>query len=852
MEDFALIFFIADTYEKSIPEEERERLAGANVEEGEVDEGETGSEARGGKKRGRKRNERSHYLPDHSKHDTHYRIVRTPGHNTIPSARGEFYPTHTDPETMDFFRASMLTLCKPWRSLQDLKGEYASWEEAYDSFLEHAPKRIHHIISGVKYHYDSRSSAQQHRDANTEEMEREPRRRRRNQFEDVAEDLRGEGEEDENIDVDLNESEHQRLARAIEELGNSREEVHGKAALQIARQAGIFATEGGEWRTEGLSAGLATGDDYTRLERWQAKLKACFENSEPSHPMSMEVDEGSVSVGLDTGNPHVEHISPEELGVGEMEMTSIDPSCLFAEQRRAYDIVNYHLGQTLDGRKPPQLLMHVPGEGGVGKSKVIQTITDQFAAAGASDRLLKAAYTGIAASLIGGSTIHVICRIPPPRAGSRKDGEIVHSPEVEKDLAEKYSNKKYLILDEVSMVSRELMREMSRVIGKARAGLEDYDPQLPFGGLNVIIFGDMHQFPPVTGGAPHALFTPIRPRDFGRKDMELAIQGRRVYEQFDTVVKLRKQVRVVDERWRQLLSRARHGNCGADDLRLLRRLILTKAECPPTDFNKGPWSEAVLVTPRHAVRRQWNEAAVERHCRLQKVTQYTSVALDAVKGRQLTASEEFLMMKKKSPSLASRVQLAIGMKCMVTFNVNTEQDIANGSRGTVYGIVLDEREEVSEGPKVTLKYPPAYVLVKLDRTKAPKLDGLPEGVVPIVPIRKDFYINVGRRRVKVTRIQLPITPAYAFTDYRSQGQTIEYVIVDIGWPPSGGLTAFNAYVALSRSSGAATIRLLRDFDNDLFTQHPNEDLRMEDRRLEELDHITWARWNVIFEQVKQR
>ena len=46
------------------------------------------------------------------------------------------------------------------------------------------------------------------------------------------------------------------------------------------------------------------------------------------------------------------------------------------EQRRAYDIVNWHMEEMMRGKKPPQLL--VPGEGGVGKSKVIQTITRNF------------------------------------------------------------------------------------------------------------------------------------------------------------------------------------------------------------------------------------------------------------------------------------------------------------------------------------------------------------------------------------------------------------------------------------------------------------------------------------------
>ncbi|THU79178.1 hypothetical protein K435DRAFT_698454, partial [Dendrothele bispora CBS 962.96] len=42
---------------------------------------------------------------------------------------------------------------------------------------------------------------------------------------------------------------------------------------------------------------------------------------------------------------------------------------------------------------------------------------------------------------------------------------------------------------------------------------------------------------------------------------------------------------------------------------------------------------------------------------------------------------------------------------------------------------------------------------------------------------------------------------YGFTDYRAQGQTINYVIVDIGSPPSGKLSLTALYAALSRSSG---------------------------------------------------
>lgn len=59
----------------------------------------------------------------------------------------------------------------------------------------------------------------------------------------------------------------------------------------------------------------------------------------------------------------------------------------------------------------------------------------------------------------------------------------------------------------------------------------------------------------------------------------------------------------------------------------------------------------------------------------------------------------------------------------------------------------------------------------------------------------------GGTAMMLHREQLPLEPAYVFTDYCSQGQSIPYVIVDIDKSPSDGLTPFNAYIAPSRSVG---------------------------------------------------
>jgi len=203
---------------------------------------------------------------------------------------------------------------------------------------------------------------------------------------------------------------------------------------------------------------------------------------------------------------------------------------------------------------------------------------------------------------------------------------------------------------------------------------------------------------------------------------------------------------------------------------------------------------------------------------------------------------------KDTGKLPATVHMAIGMKAMVLLNVATEAEIANGTRGEIHDIILDQREDTSvpdEDGIIQLKYPPAMILFKPDRTTSLAFTGLPPGIIPLTPSQAKFAVtNRTGQRVLVQRRQYAMTAGYAFTDYKSQGQTIEYVIIDIGRPPTGSISPFSIYVALSRSRGRDTIRLLRDFDPNLFQNHPSEDLRQDMRRLEKLNEETMNDWKI--------
>ena len=69
--------------------------------------------------------------------------------------------------------------------------------------------------------------------------------------------------------------------------------------------------------------------------------------------------------------------------------------------------------------------------------------------------------------------------------------------------------------------------------------------------------------------------------------------------------------------------------------------------------------------------------------------------------------------------------------------------------------------------------------------------------------------------------------------------------MDIARPPKGRLTLFNLYVALSRSSGRDTIRLLQDFDDEVFLVSHAAEVQQEDDQLEKLNENTRMWWDHV-------
>ena len=147
--------------------------------------------------------------------------------------------------------------------------------------------------------------------------------------------------------------------------------------------------------------------------------------------------------------------------------------------------------------------------------------------------LIKAAYTGVAASLIDGKTTHTI--------GMISQAQRTLSNEAKMKLSQFWLPYKYLILDECSMLAKSFLMVLSRNISIAKQG--SATTEYSFGGVNVVLCGDFHQFPPVAQPAYEALYCPTGPAT--QSNDEHAINsgiGHAIYDEFTQVIILKEQV----------------------------------------------------------------------------------------------------------------------------------------------------------------------------------------------------------------------------------------------------------------------------------------------------------------------
>ena len=140
------------------------------------------------------------------------------------------------------------------------------------------------------------------------------------------------------------------------------------------------------------------------------------------------------------------------------------------------------------------------------------------------------------------------------------------------------------------------------------------------------------------------------------------------------VVTLKEQIRVVDPIWIDIFRHLRHEQVEPRHIKTLEELCPTNPLSPATDFSQKPWNSAVLVTPRHTIRTEWNRHALRKHC---VDNNHQLFVVPRTGCRSLNSAEVDALLARISNSktenneLPVTLELAIGMPVLVTQNLHT-------------------------------------------------------------------------------------------------------------------------------------------------------------------------------------
>lgn len=184
------------------------------------------------------------------------------------------------------------------------------------------------------------------------------------------------------------------------------------------------------------------------------------------------------------------------------------------------------------------------GPPGSGKSYVLEQFIKTLARKGRKTAVC--ASTGIAASLIGGVTLHSWSGIGVRRQLNRFEREkLLSNPGINRRLNEVET----LIIDEISMLSAETVDGLSDLLMQARESLK------PFGGMQIVVCGDFFQLPPVGNGLPNYAFSAKAWQAANFKACYLDEQHRVAADELSEVLLALREQRLTARHVRLLLNR---------------------------------------------------------------------------------------------------------------------------------------------------------------------------------------------------------------------------------------------------------------------------------------------------------
>lgn len=797
---------------------------------------------------GRPANRRSRFLPCHPDFATHVLRERCATNYYVP------VPTCAIPNAAldankEKHAMQMLILFKPWRSVADLLGNHTSWLDAYNDFLtDVAPEKLK-VINNMQLLHECKTERDKdfaNKGAKRRNLLRslDTHSGERNAVNGTLDDFLGEDEHVVERLKDLKRAENPR---------RSKERQDQQEAVEAARAHGLYTNP---YEEQTIQDHMQIDDDRvnshhlvedqgrmeeiwretynSRRTEFKNSLKltrstlpgSADENEQFHHsthvPTSLPITISSIDLAHSSSSHTIDIGDTSSLTNAYNEklrlVTDISLSfTLNKEQDRAFRSVAMH---AIQDKPCCPLNLLISGPGGTGKSRVIDALKAFFSAIGQGRRFRLSSYTGVAAKNIKGMTLHTLLSL------NQLSKENCNTSTTEAELFEMWCGVEYLFIDEVSMIGSELLTKISAALSVAKAN------PAPFGGISVIYAGDFCQLPPV---ANTRLYTPVENRSLPysalNKKSQKQLLGRSAWLSCDNVVTLHQQMRqkgTENNRFRELLGRLRFGRCNASDVKLLNSRILGNADA---DLTQDVWQFAPIITKGNHVKDALNENGAEAFAARfgREIHYYLAQDYRSKKRVSSQLQEELYTYHSGQTSHAvSRLPLVEGMPVIFTQNYDVAGGVVNGTIGTLKSVryTIDENGD---------RYAQSCV-VEVPDLECKPMDGLQNKEVVALVEDHEFTITDYRTKEKATfkRKQLPIQPAFAMTDYKSQGRTLDYVIVDL----TGCTGSQSPYVMISRATSLKGLLILRPFHPSKVQSHPSQDLRNEMSRIEEIHRRT--------------
>jgi hypothetical protein len=410
------------------------------------------------------------------------------------------------------------------------------------------------------------------------------------------------------------------------------------------------------------------------------------------------------------------------------------------------------------------------GRAGTGKTTFLHDIRRRT-----HKNTIVAAPTGIAAINAEGVTLHSLFQLPfgafiptdnVPREG--RDFEL-NTPQSIRRHIKMHTTKRnmlrkleLLIIDEVSMLRADLLDAIDSALRWIRRS-----PTMPFGGVQILFIGDLHQLPPVVKPAEW---------EFLKEHYEsLFFFGAKALSGWQPVyIELEHIYRQSDQAFIAILNRLRHGRARGADIEQLNRHCRSDIEAAAGDGH-------VYLTTHN-----------------RKAERINQVELTKIPGKLHTYSAEVTgTFDHRSFPVERELSLKKDAQVMFIKNDPTgEQRFFNGKIGVI--------ETLSDsGVRVGFS------------------DGSPSvWVEPYSWENKRYTLNKESNEIEEKVIgtfsHFPVKLAWAITIHKSQGLTFDKAVIDV----SQAFAAGQVYVALSRLTTLSGLTLSAPFRHRSFPHEP--------------------------------